>query len=195
MMIQEFTALTGYEPTAEEYDIIEADYMDFDGDKKTFCRLWKKLYANKVRRQQKTKAEFSHKMQMRLEARERFNTILNTDFGHEANKSAHGAAIAGIALLDSWMNSRGGFDIRGDMIPVLLGAKVNLDEPEGLSVVDCCDLHYCEYDEEGYYLLLDYLLDKTEDDYKFARENPQYCYRIRSYEVLYTGWRGFPNRA
>lgn len=176
MMIQEFTALTGYEPTAEEYDVIEADYMDFDGDKKTFCRLWKKLYANKVSRQRLAKAKSSHKMQMRLEARERFNTILNTDFGYEANKSAHGAATAGIALLDSWTNSCGGFDIRGDMVPVLLGAKVNLDEPKGLSIVDCCDLHYCEYDKEGYYLLLDYLLGKTEDDYKFARENLLYCY-------------------
>jgi len=177
MMMQEFTALTGYEPTAEEYDTIEADYMDFDGDKKTFCRLWKKLYATKVRRQQMAKAKSSHKTQMRLEARERFNTILDTDFGYEANRFAHGAATAGIALLDSWTNSRGGFDIRGDMVPVLLGAKVNLKEPEGLSIVDCCDLHYCEYNKDGYYLLLDYLLDKTEDDYKFACENPQYCYQ------------------
>ena len=176
MMIQEFTALTGYDPTAEEYDVIEADYMDFDGDKKTFCRLWKKLHANKVSRQRLAKAKASHKMQIRFEARERFNTILNTDFGYEANKSAHGAATAGIALLDSWTNSPGGFDIWGDMIPILFGAKINLNEPEGLSVVDCCDLHYCEYDKEGYYLLLDYLLDKTEADYKFARENPQYCY-------------------
>ena len=176
MMIQEFTALTGYEPTAEEYDTIEADYMDFDGDKKAFCRLWKKLYANKVSRQRMAKAEASRKMQMRLDARERFNAILSTDFGYEANKSAHGAAAAGIALLDSWADSPSGFDIWGDMIPVLIGAKINLGEPEGLSVVDCCDLHYCEYDKEGYYLLLDYLLDKTEDDYKFARENPQYCY-------------------
>lgn len=176
MMIQEFNALTGYEPTAEEYDVIEADYMDFDGDKKTFCRLWKRLYANKVRRQRVAKAKFFRKIQMRLEARERFRTILNTDFGYEANKSAHGAAAAGIALLDSWTNSNGGFDIRGDMVPVLLGAKVNLDESEGLSIVDCCDLHYCEYDKEGYYILLDYLLDKTEDAYKFARENPQFCY-------------------
>ena len=176
MMIQEFNALTGYEPTAEEYDVIEADYMDFDGDKKTFCRLWKKLYANKVSRQQIAKAKSSRKMQMRFEARERFDTILNTDFGYEANKSAHGAACAGIALLDSWKNSSGGFNICGDMVPVLLGAKANLDDLEGLSVVDCLDLHYCEYGKEGYYLLLDYLLGKTEDDYKFARENPQYRY-------------------
>lgn len=177
MMIQEFAALTGYEPTAEEYDVIEADYMDFDGDKKTFCWLWKKLYANKVSRQRLAKAKAYHKMQMRLDARERFNTILKTDFGYEANKFAHGAAAAGIALLDSWADSPGGFGIWGDMIPVLLGAKINLNEPEGLSVVDCCDLHYCEYDKEGYYLLLDYLLDKTKPAYKFARENPQYCYR------------------
>lgn len=38
MMPQEFTALTGIDPTAGEYGIIEQMYYDFDGDKRAFCK-------------------------------------------------------------------------------------------------------------------------------------------------------------
>ncbi len=38
MMITEFTALTGFEPSMEEYAEIEEQYYEFDGDKKAFCR-------------------------------------------------------------------------------------------------------------------------------------------------------------
>ena len=37
MMIQEFEKLTGIEPSAEEYAIIEEMYYDFDSDKRAFC--------------------------------------------------------------------------------------------------------------------------------------------------------------
>ena len=40
MMIEEFTTLTGYKPTFEEYREIEQSYYDFDGDKQEFCALW-----------------------------------------------------------------------------------------------------------------------------------------------------------
>ena len=41
MMIEEFTARTGYKPTWEEYRAIEQQYYDFDGNKDAFCQIWK----------------------------------------------------------------------------------------------------------------------------------------------------------
>ena len=38
MMIHEFTELTGFEPSMEEYAEIEQQYYEFDGDKKAFCK-------------------------------------------------------------------------------------------------------------------------------------------------------------
>lgn len=38
MMIHEFTELTGFEPSMEEYKEIEEQYYSFDGDKKAFCK-------------------------------------------------------------------------------------------------------------------------------------------------------------
>lgn len=38
MMIQEFTKLTGIDPTTEEYAVIEELYYNFDGDKRAFCK-------------------------------------------------------------------------------------------------------------------------------------------------------------
>lgn len=55
-MLQEFTQLTGIEPTEEEYREIEAAYYDFDGDKKEFCRNFietggeRKLYQARTER-------------------------------------------------------------------------------------------------------------------------------------------------
>ena len=37
MMLHEFTDLTGFEPSTEEYAEIEEQYYAFDGDKKAFC--------------------------------------------------------------------------------------------------------------------------------------------------------------
>lgn len=41
MMIQEFEKLTGIYPTADLYAVIEAAYMEFDGDKTAFCKAYK----------------------------------------------------------------------------------------------------------------------------------------------------------
>ena len=38
MMIHEFTDLTGFEPSLDEYAEIEEQYYAFDGDKKAFCK-------------------------------------------------------------------------------------------------------------------------------------------------------------
>lgn len=38
MMLHEFTDLTGFEPSMEEYAEIEEQYYAFDGDKRAFCQ-------------------------------------------------------------------------------------------------------------------------------------------------------------
>lgn len=40
MMMSEFIARTGFEPTAEEYRAIEDVYYNFDGNKDQFCKDW-----------------------------------------------------------------------------------------------------------------------------------------------------------
>ena len=40
MMISEFIDRTKFEPTAEEYQQIEEQYYNFDGNKDQFCRSW-----------------------------------------------------------------------------------------------------------------------------------------------------------
>jgi hypothetical protein len=42
MMMSEFIELTGFEPTAAEYEEIEAEYMGCDIDKTRFCKDWKR---------------------------------------------------------------------------------------------------------------------------------------------------------
>ena len=42
MMTSEFIERTGFEPTASEYEEIEAEYMGTDMDKDQFCKQWKK---------------------------------------------------------------------------------------------------------------------------------------------------------
>lgn len=40
MMMSEFIDRTKFEPTAEEYQQIEEQYYQFDGNKDQFCRSW-----------------------------------------------------------------------------------------------------------------------------------------------------------
>lgn len=42
MTQQEFTARTGFYPTASQFDAINAAYMNSDSDKDTFCKEWKR---------------------------------------------------------------------------------------------------------------------------------------------------------
>lgn len=41
-MKSEFIERTGFEPTADEYEEIEREYMGTDADKDVFCKQWKK---------------------------------------------------------------------------------------------------------------------------------------------------------
>lgn len=44
MLLEEFSARTGYVPTLEAYREIEEEYYDFPGDKDAFCEAWKEEY-------------------------------------------------------------------------------------------------------------------------------------------------------
>lgn len=63
MMIQEFEKLTGVEPTIEEYDEIEKEYMEQNQDKFEFCKNWLKndgaanLYKARVKMIESLKKE------------------------------------------------------------------------------------------------------------------------------------------
>lgn len=54
MLMQEFTDMTGFEPTPEEFQEIEAEYHRFDGDKQAFCKDFvarggeKQVYARRA---------------------------------------------------------------------------------------------------------------------------------------------------
>ncbi|OUN24565.1 hypothetical protein [Pseudoflavonifractor sp. An85] len=54
MLIQEFTDMTGFEPTPEEFQEIESEYYRFDGDKQAFCKDFversgeKQVYARRA---------------------------------------------------------------------------------------------------------------------------------------------------
>lgn len=46
MMMCEFTERTGYEPSNEEYSLIEESYYNYDGNKDEFCKQWLKDKRN-----------------------------------------------------------------------------------------------------------------------------------------------------
>lgn len=48
MLVSEFIERTGYQPTADEYAVIENEYNNFDGDKDKFCRAWKRVNPTKA---------------------------------------------------------------------------------------------------------------------------------------------------
>lgn len=65
MMIQEFEKLTGIYPTADLYAVIEAAYMEFDGDKTAFCKAYKSNkngIAEKIQREANMAADVIGKL-------------------------------------------------------------------------------------------------------------------------------------
>lgn len=80
MLIQEFTELTGFEPTIEEYQEIEAEYYRFDGDKRAFCEDFvarggeKQVYAHRA---QYIKELESQLMDQEKEHKERMAKLLS----------------------------------------------------------------------------------------------------------------------
>ncbi len=67
MMRSEFIERVGFEPTAAEYEEIEAEYMGSDIDKDQFCKEWKKnggvqrLMRLRARRIEELEAEIAKK--------------------------------------------------------------------------------------------------------------------------------------
>lgn len=171
MMVQEFTALTGYEPSEEEYKQIEEIYYEFPGDKESFAKAWLGLFGYKAEKQQSERKAKADRIARRLDAEERFTLVLNTDYGAECNSKAHAVACAGIELLQALQSDRTSIDIEdGFDGAAFRGAVINLGlEGKGFSVLTCCDLHCVEWsDKEVAYKVLDYLIEKSSDDYEFA---------------------------
>lgn len=66
MMRSEFIERTGFEPTADEYQEIEQEYMGCDTDKDQFCKEWKKNggFQRLMRLRARKIEELEHKLHM-----------------------------------------------------------------------------------------------------------------------------------
>lgn len=69
MMKLEFIQLTGFEPTADEYREIEAEYIHCDINKKEFCKNWCK--DGGARRLMRLRAAKIEELEKKLEAKEK----------------------------------------------------------------------------------------------------------------------------
>lgn len=62
MLLSEFVEMTGFEPTADDYERIEQEYYNFNGDKRGFCSNWleahgvQKLYCDTARKLEASQA-------------------------------------------------------------------------------------------------------------------------------------------
>lgn len=57
MLQSEFTTLTGYFPTAEEWDKIDSQYMASNLNKQDFCKTWKIINKISIKKQIKKKLD------------------------------------------------------------------------------------------------------------------------------------------
>ena len=64
MMIREFVERTGFEPTAEEYSVIEENYINYDGDKDAYCKNF--VETNQERYFSRRRAEKIEELRSRL---------------------------------------------------------------------------------------------------------------------------------
>ena len=96
MMMNEFTYRTGYEPTPEEYEEIELDYIAFEGDKDAFCKAWLGLYGWKVKAQKKER-DAAARM---IEAPWTFKHVVETEEENDRYTDKLFAARVGLRLID-----------------------------------------------------------------------------------------------
>ena len=64
MMIKEFVERTGFEPTAEEYGVIEENYINYGGDKDAYCKNFTE--TNQERYFSRRRAEKIEELKSRL---------------------------------------------------------------------------------------------------------------------------------
>lgn len=69
MLIQEFTDMTGFEPTMEEYKEIELMYLNFEGDKQAFCEDFVK--QNRGKEMYRLRAEYIKELESQLADQEK----------------------------------------------------------------------------------------------------------------------------
>lgn len=105
MLHSEFTTLTGIQVSAEEFEAINAVYMnaDEDVDKQTFCKMWCKLNTKRIKAY---KAEQKRKEQ-EYEIKERMLAIKNK-LNHMDNWTVNAVDILSVKeqklLLDNDIN-------------------------------------------------------------------------------------------
>lgn len=66
MMMKEFIDRTGFEPTSIEYEEIENEYYEFDGDKDAFCKKWVK--EGGIQRLSKARVQMIQKLNADIKA-------------------------------------------------------------------------------------------------------------------------------
>lgn len=98
MLVSEFIERTGYQPTADEYQAIENDYMRFEMDKDTYCRIWCKKHpdlAGQLDRIRK-KQEYVSGQEEKTIARVQKYIWKRTNHGEKLTKEQFNELIKGI---------------------------------------------------------------------------------------------------
>lgn len=98
MLVSEFIERTGYQPTADEYQAIENDYMRFEMDKDRYCRIWCKKHPDltgKLDRIRK-KQEYVSAQEEKTIARVQKYIWKRTNHGEKLTKEKFGELIKGI---------------------------------------------------------------------------------------------------
>lgn len=98
MLLSEFIERTGYQPTAEEYQAIENDYMRFEMDKDAYCRIWCKKHpdlAGQIDRIRK-KQEYVSGQEEKTIARVQRHIWKRTNHGEKLTREQFAELISGL---------------------------------------------------------------------------------------------------
>ena len=143
MMMNEFTDRTGYEPTPEEYEEIELDYISFDGGKDEFCKAWLGLYGWKVKRQKKER-DVAARM---AEAPWTFKKVEHDEGENDNYGEKLFAARIGLRIIAYKEIGSNGFVVDYfDELPVVRAARERINEADREAI------SACPYGDEGMFV-------------------------------------------
>lgn len=77
MLLEEFVQRTGFEPSQNDYCIIEQQYMKFEGDKDQFCEKW--IKENGIQQVYDDKINLINELQSQIEDLETVNERLKNE--------------------------------------------------------------------------------------------------------------------
>ncbi|MDE6388936.1 MAG: hypothetical protein K2L82_14140 [Lachnospiraceae bacterium] len=83
MMRSEFIERTGFEPTAKEYEKIEAAYYEYEGDKDAFCKKFKKEDMQRYIRERAIRID---ELEREIEKKVREQELNKKTYEEEINK-------------------------------------------------------------------------------------------------------------